>query len=74
MDLRFTFYNIHFIQHKYLCYSKKMKAAPLNAAHLTMMVHVTKVKVQWASQTASFWGVWQCILYETEYELKCKLL
>ena len=26
-----------------------MKAAPLNAAHLTMMVHVTKVKVQWAS-------------------------
>lgn len=35
-----------------------MKAAPLNTAHLTMMVHVTKVKVQWASQTGSFWGVW----------------
>lgn len=33
-----------------------MKAAPLNAAHLTMMVHVTKVRVQWASQTGSFWG------------------
>lgn len=51
-----------------------MKAAPLNAAHLTMMVHVTKVKVQWASQTGSLWGVWQCILYETEYDVKSKLL
>ena len=39
-----------------------------------MMVHVTKVKVQWASQTGSFWGGWQCILYETEYKVKCKLL
>jgi len=52
-----------------------MKTAPLNAAHLTMMVHhFTKVKIQWASQTGSFWGVWQSILYEAEYEVKCELL